>query len=510
MTILGRMPGTRQVELIPFYTVFTISDNDEAIRTMVMNVILFLPFGLTLPCVLGKIKNNRRRWLISILIGFLISIGVESLQYLFAIGRAETDDVICNTCGCALGVLADVIADLVKRRKNRKSLSRVGYKWHNIRNFILFAFYPMTTWVTCIVLTIIINCILIVVMQDISKTSVLYDVVYALITGATASLLVSVVIEFMNNYKNNRLGWQELQDYYNAVWQYEITRQIDLQQDPFQRARRKAIDEYKLSGGEYLEDEFECPKDVVSSTWMQLPEIIPIMKETLETKKEFLSDDEIDSLRNILSEYRNIRYTVKRRLDYFFGYNASNHSDEEYLRELYPKNIVEDMPDWIKRHLANNESERAIEKITDEIMADEFLMQYCMEGYDISEECLERNASLETDELDDNMVNDGVNNQNQEEMDEEDMDEETFRENWQKEMDELEKREIPFYSKLISQSCFNISKVIDDLEKYILRKPYVGSLLKASKNLSKEPLDDIISKMEYEEMKKEISGGESK
>ena len=36
----------------------TMEDNEEAIRTMVMNVVLFLPFGLTLPYVFDHIKNK--------------------------------------------------------------------------------------------------------------------------------------------------------------------------------------------------------------------------------------------------------------------------------------------------------------------------------------------------------------------------------------------------------------------------------------------------------------------
>lgn len=94
----------------------TMEDNEEAIRTMVMNVVLFLPFGLILLYVFNHIKNKRRKWLLCILIGFLVSVGVESIQYVFALGRAETDDVICNTLGCALRVLAEVVAEGIKKR----------------------------------------------------------------------------------------------------------------------------------------------------------------------------------------------------------------------------------------------------------------------------------------------------------------------------------------------------------------------------------------------------------
>lgn len=111
-TLWGREVGKRDLELIPFYTLTTIPYNDEAIRTMVMNIILFLPFGLTIPYVLeGRIKNNHYKWLIGVLVGFVLSVVVESLQYYFGLGRAETDDVICNTLGCGFGMLADILVN---------------------------------------------------------------------------------------------------------------------------------------------------------------------------------------------------------------------------------------------------------------------------------------------------------------------------------------------------------------------------------------------------------------
>lgn len=86
MTLFGRKIGDRELELLPFYTV---SYNDEAIRTLLMNVVLFLPFGLTVPYVLYKIKKKWRRWGIYIVVGLGISLGIEIIQYYFGLGRAE-------------------------------------------------------------------------------------------------------------------------------------------------------------------------------------------------------------------------------------------------------------------------------------------------------------------------------------------------------------------------------------------------------------------------------------
>lgn len=122
MTLLGRKVGIRELEFIPFYTLTTISYNNEAIRTLLMNIILFVPFGLTTPYMIGeKIKNEYLKWGICILSAGVLSILIESLQYCLGVGRAEIDDVICNTLGGGLGVLADVVGFWLngRRRKQR-------------------------------------------------------------------------------------------------------------------------------------------------------------------------------------------------------------------------------------------------------------------------------------------------------------------------------------------------------------------------------------------------------
>ena len=109
---MGRSVGTRELELRPLYTFATISYNNEAIQTLLMNVILFVPYGLTIPYVAETIiKKKGYRWILCVVSGFLISVAIEILQYYFRLGRAETDDVICNTIGCALGVMVNVIGN---------------------------------------------------------------------------------------------------------------------------------------------------------------------------------------------------------------------------------------------------------------------------------------------------------------------------------------------------------------------------------------------------------------
>lgn len=134
MTLWGRTVGNREVELLPFYTIYTIPYNNEAIRTMVMNVVLFFPLGLTMPVVLGRLKNVKCKWLLCIVIGFVISASVEIIQYYFCIGRAETDDVICNTLGCLLGVMPNILADCLRKSCAEGPVSSSGWirkPWNN-------------------------------------------------------------------------------------------------------------------------------------------------------------------------------------------------------------------------------------------------------------------------------------------------------------------------------------------------------------------------------------------
>ena len=62
-----------------------------------MNVFLYIPFGYLLP------YSSKRTFLQTFLIGLCLSLTTETLQYIFALGLCETDDVIHNTLGCIIG-----------------------------------------------------------------------------------------------------------------------------------------------------------------------------------------------------------------------------------------------------------------------------------------------------------------------------------------------------------------------------------------------------------------------
>lgn len=115
-TVLNRSSdGTREISLIPFITFENAKVQPELYRTMFMNVLLFMPFGLSLPFAL-----NKKIWYnacMTALIGLGLSICVEILQYVFCFGKCETDDVIMNLLGVLIGTFSFVISQMLSRTK---------------------------------------------------------------------------------------------------------------------------------------------------------------------------------------------------------------------------------------------------------------------------------------------------------------------------------------------------------------------------------------------------------
>ena len=256
--------------------------------------------------------------------------------------------------------------------------------------FIAFAFYPKTTLIACAVFSAVVIAVLGVVMSFIPHDSNWYNLVFALTTGATGSFFVSFIVELANNYRHNKLAWHELQDYYSIVTDYESTKQVLMQHYPSQRAEKRAHDEFAAAGGMEELDEEDQPKDLIQATWEQIPKIIPVLKKTLDEKKEFLSDGEIIELKNIMADFSEIRSELKTLIMLSpLLHNVLNHPDEEILSNYYSKNVLADMPEWIRNHISSSESQASMERLIDAILADDFLLTYFMKDYDISQHGLD-------------------------------------------------------------------------------------------------------------------------
>ena len=101
-----------------------------------------------------------------------------------------------------------------------------------------------------------------------------------------------------------------------------------------------------------------APKDTIQITWERLPDLISILRRIYNDKKEFLSDAEIEELKFIFSYYEQIQFAVRERIRMSpMTYDALNHPDEEYLKSIYPSDVIKNMPfdflHWIGDVLSN-------------------------------------------------------------------------------------------------------------------------------------------------------------
>ena len=117
-TLFSRVPGSGgSAELKPFMSIVRLFTNPVAdagevtgvfawfmqgslpISGIILNILLYLPLGYLLATLFPALRN----WQI-LLIGCLCSVATELVQFGLEMGYCETDDVLYNTLGTAIGV----------------------------------------------------------------------------------------------------------------------------------------------------------------------------------------------------------------------------------------------------------------------------------------------------------------------------------------------------------------------------------------------------------------------
>ena len=88
------------------------------------NILLFMPYGAAV-YVVGR-SLRRIRWGLggALLAGLMVSLGIETAQYVFCLGFSDIDDVLYNTVGSVLGAL---LMARLSREARMKILQRLGF-----------------------------------------------------------------------------------------------------------------------------------------------------------------------------------------------------------------------------------------------------------------------------------------------------------------------------------------------------------------------------------------------
>ncbi|GGF40254.1 VanZ family protein [Subtercola lobariae] len=82
------------------------------------NIAMFFPIGLFLLLLFG-----RRQWWLAIVVGFVMTVSIETAQ-LYIPGRvSDVRDVVSNTTGATIGVLVGLVLTAAKARRLRRAKS---------------------------------------------------------------------------------------------------------------------------------------------------------------------------------------------------------------------------------------------------------------------------------------------------------------------------------------------------------------------------------------------------
>lgn len=80
------------------------------------NVAGFMPFGFILPII----SRRGRKWYNTFMLGFFLSLCIETVQLIFKVGSFDVDDLLLNTTGVILGfVVHKLIQGIGIRRRWR-------------------------------------------------------------------------------------------------------------------------------------------------------------------------------------------------------------------------------------------------------------------------------------------------------------------------------------------------------------------------------------------------------
>lgn len=119
LTLLNRTASVRSDVLsLPFQLIHSaLFVRRETIRSLLLNILLFTPFGAALPHLLPPSKSIWKRVMLTGVAAMLFSIAIETCQFVFSLGNAEADDVICNTLGALIGALSLPLSVYLSKRK---------------------------------------------------------------------------------------------------------------------------------------------------------------------------------------------------------------------------------------------------------------------------------------------------------------------------------------------------------------------------------------------------------
>ena len=127
---LSREPGSRQGIDMTLFGTWGITPQAHAF--VIENVLLFVPFGILCPFAVtptgrtsdGTHSRGRIASRFTVLLGFIISVGIETVQLLTERGYCQLDDIVMNTLGSLVGYMIFLVIDRIFRGNDSGEMTR--------------------------------------------------------------------------------------------------------------------------------------------------------------------------------------------------------------------------------------------------------------------------------------------------------------------------------------------------------------------------------------------------
>lgn len=166
--------------------------------------------------------------------------------------------------------------------KGYKVMHKIKSKLKNIIYSIGFLFRPIIPVAVSLVFLVISSALLVLLLLNLDESTKAYQVLLAILTGITASLLIAIMMELYNNYRFNVKRQRELREFFRNVASYEINISSII----------KSNTKYGSTLG----------RGRSYAVFYQLNKIIPSLREVLNSR-DYLYPAEIEAIDDILYDY---------------------------------------------------------------------------------------------------------------------------------------------------------------------------------------------------------------
>lgn len=242
---------------------------------------------------------------------------------------------------------------------------RLKERWIDFWCKLLYCFKPISVILACLVFMVFIDAVCAVLMF-VTANGTVQDILLAILTGVTASVLVAVMVEMANNYQRNDKRWVQLSRLFGALTHYE--QDIDIETGHFDARKAhldlaKELHEKKVKEGMETQEEAvqaiekitgmldksdlkdNLPSgDKVHSIFNKLPKLIPLIEDAYRNHSDDFQRGELESMSIILDNHQKIKdmisMAIMRQSTLSFGNDPKNSGD---LVEWLPARLKKDL-----------------------------------------------------------------------------------------------------------------------------------------------------------------------